>query len=300
MAERPAYAAHERLVAPARPHGTLGRLIAGVVLAVVVAYGLNAALQMVLVTFAPDFWMTQIVGAERQGATAPAMYVLLFSFAFIIVGVMVAARVVHRRVPLGVIGPPGLPLRQFWRVLRLLVGIGLLVLLLPPYDMGGDLVPNMAMRRWLLLLPLSLLAVFIQVTAEEILFRGYLQQSLAARFSHSLIWAGLPSALFAAGHYMPAQAGENAWIVVAWAGLFGLLAADLTARAGTLGPAIALHFVNNATSLLIVSVPDSLNGLALFTAPFAMSDTDALRAWLPVDFAAMGVGWLAARVVLRR
>ena len=36
-----------------------------------------------------------------------------------------------------------------------------------------------------------------------------------------------------------------------WAGAFGIAAADLTARCGTLGPAIALHFGNNLCAALI-------------------------------------------------
>lgn len=301
MADRSGpYAAHEWLVAPARPRGTLRHLFAGLILAVVVAYGLNAAFQASIMALAPDFWMTRIAGSAGQGATAAAMYVLLFSFGFVAIGTMVAARVVYRRPALGLIGPLPVALHQFWRVLRALGLVAVLVLALPPYDMGGELVANMAPVLWLVLLPLSALAILVQVGAEELLFRGFLQQGLAARFKSPLIWAALPSALFALGHYLPAQAGENAWIVVLWAGVFGLLMADLTARAGSLGPAIAVHFVNNAMSLLLVSVPDSLNGLALFTAPFSMSDAEAMRAWLPVDFAAMLVAWLAARLALRR
>jgi hypothetical protein len=82
--------------------------------------------------------------------------------------------------------------------------------------------------------------------------------------------------------------------------MFGVLAADLTARAGTLGPAIALHFFNNIIALLFISLPDSLSSLALYVLPYDMSDTDVLRQWLLVDFAVMIVGWLAARLALRR
>lgn len=300
MAERRPYAAHELLVGPARAHGTLWRLIAGLVLIAAVAYGLNSVLQAVLIRFAPEFWMTQLAGPGPQGATAASLLVILYGFGFVTIGVMVAARVLYHRPALGLFGPARLTLHQFWRVLRLLVLLSALVLILPPYDMGPPLEVNLEPRLWLLLLPLSLTAVLIQVSAEELLFRGFLQQGLAARFSHPLIWAGVPSLLFAAGHYLPGQAGDNALLVVIWAGLFGLLMADLTARAGSLGPAIAVHFLNNATSLLIVSVPDSLNGLSLYTAPFSMSDTGDMRAWLAVDFAAMLVGWLAARLAIRR
>jgi membrane protease YdiL (CAAX protease family) len=140
----------------------------------------------------------------------------------------------------------------------------------------------------------------VQVSAEELVFRGYLQQALAARFSHPVIWLGLPSALFGAAHYMPQEAGDNAWLLCLWAMGFGLLMADLTARAGTLGPAIAVHFVNNIVALLILGSPSSLFGLALYLLPYEMSDVAALRPWLWVDCATMLVLWLVARLAIRR
>ena len=63
---------------------------------------------------------------------------------------------------------------------------------------------------------------------------------------------------------------------------------------------MAVHFWNNVGAILIVSLPDELSGLALYLSPFSMEDTEALRAWLPVDFAMMFVLWLAARVAIRR
>jgi hypothetical protein len=89
-------------------------------------------------------------------------------------------------------------------------------------------------------------------------------------------------------------------LIAIWAGVFGILMADLTARAGTLGPAIAVHLFNNVTAIMIVSSPTSLNGLALFHLPFEMSDTEALRPWLAVDFAMMLISWLTARLAIRR
>ena len=218
-----------------------------------------------------------------------------------LLGVLLAARTLQDRRVTDVIGVPALAVRQFWKVLRMLVFIGLVAMVLPPYG-DGDAVrieQNIDPVLWLMLLPLSLLALLLQTSAEEILFRGYLQQSLAARFRHPLIWIGIPSILFAFGHYLPAEAGENAGIIMVWAALFGVLMADLTARAGTLGPAIAVHLANNFTAILIVSAPGSLNGLSLLVLPFGLSDTEHMRAWLAVDFASMIVAWLGARLAIR-
>ena len=291
------YAAHEQLVAAARARPELWRLLLGLGMIAGFTLACNILFGGVLRGMGPAAF--ELVAA--QGRTPASMLVLLASFGFLALGTALAALQLHGRGFASLIGPAGPVLRDFWKVARALILLSGALLLLPPW--GGEemaLRPNIAPGLWALLLPLSLCALLIQVSAEEILFRGYLQQQLAARFAHPAVWMGVPSALFAFGHYLPAEAGDNAVIIALWSGVFGLLMADLTARAGNLGPAIAVHLVNNASSLLIISLPDTLSGLSLFTVPFSVSDPDAIRTWMPVDFATMLVGWLAARVALRR
>lgn len=292
----PAYAPHEILVAPARAYPELWRPLLGFAIITVVVLALN----LVLLAAVTAFGSAELVSGFEDGSSALALLVILSSFAFATLGVGLAVRQVQHRKLISVVGAPILTVRQFWRVLRALVVLGALLFVLPPYDMGPPLEPNLPVFRWLLLLPLALVAVLIQVSAEEILFRGFLQQSLAARFRAPWIWMGVPSLIFAAGHYAPLAAGDNAILIAVWAFVFGLLSADITARAGTLGPAIAMHFANNVTALLIVSLPDGLGGLALYHLPFETSDTGILRQWLVVDFAVMIVSWLVARLALRR
>lgn len=294
----PDYSAHVFHTTDARERSELWRTVLGIVamvgIYIALALFFNQAIAE-LTRYHPDFTDELILGS-----TPLAMYVLLASFGLISLSVFAVVRVIHKRGALTVLGPTILAVPQFFRVLCMLVLLGVAVAILPPYGIGGELVPNMALGLWALLLPLSLIAVFVQISAEEIFFRGYLQQQLAARFSSPLIWMVLPSFLFAVGHYQPSEAGGNAIMIVIWAGMFGMLMADLTARAGSIGPALAVHFVNNITALLITSLPDSLGGLSLWHTPFGMEDEAELRAWLPVDFAMMIVSWLAARLALRR
>ncbi len=291
-----AYSAHHQFVAPARAHPEIWRLLVGLGIVGLVATGLNSSLLAALATLGPASLMQDLT----EASSPLAMLVLLSSFASVTLGVGLAAKIMQHRPFRSVIGKPGLAFAQFRRVLGTLMILGAVIAALPPYDMGKPLIPNLSFAVWLSILPMSLLAVLIQTSAEEVLFRGYLQQSLAARFRSPWIWMVLPSALFAAGHYSPAEAGENALLVALWSGVFSLFAADLTARSGTLGPAIALHFFNNVVALLFVALPGTLSGLALFLLPYEMSDTGELRNWLFVDIAVMFVGWLAARLALRR
>lgn len=290
------YAPHEQLVGPGRAHAQLWKLLVGLLSIGIFVFALNTLLIGVMAGAGSDEWAESVL----TGASPLAMYILLFSFGIVTLAVALAARQFQRRNLSSILGPMYQTLVQFWSVLRILVLLLIVVLILPPYDMGAPLQNNLPLSMWLLLLPLSLVAVLVQVSAEEILFRGYIQQSLAARFRSPLVWMVLPSALFAFGHYLPGQAGDNAVLIALWSGVFGMLMADLTARSGTLGPAVALHLFNNMIALLFISLPNSLNGLSLFLVPYEMSDTVQLRSWLLADFAMMLVAWLAARLALRR
>lgn len=295
MADQRAYGtAFEVWRDAAREKSELWRLLVGlfVVLAVVLAG--NIAIRMVLA----DLIQEPPHPASEFGSTRATMFLLLFAFGLLTLGVAVACRVLHRRSVGSVLGRTDRVTRDFWAVLRWLVAIQFLLwILLPVYH--DEVTPNVSAGIWLVWLLPALLAVLVQTSAEEILFRGYIQQQLAARFNSPLVWAVIPSLLFALGHYMPEDAGQNAVVIFMWAGVFGLLMSDLTARAGNLGPAIACHFANNVSSLLLVSLADGMNGLALYTVPYDLSDPDALFSWMPAEFGVMLVIWLAARVAIR-
>nr|WP_298849342.1 CPBP family intramembrane glutamic endopeptidase [uncultured Ruegeria sp.] len=291
-----AYSAHMHLIKSARARPEIWRLLLGLLLIAVLVSILNMAFFTLIAGMGPESWAQNLV----LGNSPLALLLLLASFGFIFLSVAVAARHVQHRSLRSIIGERSLALAQFLKVLKALLILGVVGVVLPPYSVGGALIQNLPLSTWLLLLPVSALVVLVQTSAEEVLFRGYIQQTLAARFKSPIIWMGVPSILFAVGHYTPDMAGENALLIALWACVFGLLTSDLTARAGTLGPAIALHFFNNVIALLFFSLPDNLNGLALYVLPFDASDAEQLRPWLMVDLAVMLVCWLAARLALRR
>lgn len=296
MRHRQGYRAHEAMVRFARAQPQLWRLLLGLVLVAAVSFAMTAALQVTVAELFPGAWLQGLADGSNPGA----MLVLLGSFAFLSLGVAMAARLFHQRSFATVTGHLRPLVWQFGRVSLFLLGLSAVLMALPPYSMGPPMTPNLPFWTWLGILPFSVAAVLVQTGSEEILFRGYIQQALAARFRSPAVWLLVPSALFALGHYLPVDAGDNALLITAWAGLFGLLMADLTARAGTLGPAMAVHFFNNAAALLLFASPTSLNGLALYLIPFDMADTGNLRPWMAVDFALMLVSWLTARLAIRR
>lgn len=118
---------------------------------------------------------------------------------------------------------------------------------------------------WLFGLVPALALIFLQVSAEEVAFRGYLLQQLRARFRSPLIWAIAPALVFGALHFDPRTYGlVNATAYVANATIMGTLAAFVTLRTGNLAAAIGLHFGNNA-SLVLVGLDGQLSGFSLFS-----------------------------------
>ncbi|MEP2642529.1 CPBP family intramembrane glutamic endopeptidase [Roseobacter sp.] len=296
---RSAYRAHETLITPVRETAQIWRLVLGMSIAAGVYLLCNQ-------TFFQTLYGWQGQNAQRfaqnlvRGDTPFAMYLLLFSFGFMVLGIAIALKVAHKREFTTLTGNLRQCCAQFGAVFTVLIVINAAIWILPPWGMGAPLVPNVNPGLWVVILPVSLMSVLVQVSAEEVLFRGYLQQQLAARFRSPAVWILLPSVLFGLGHYIPDDAGTNAQAIAVWATVFGVLMADLTARAGTLGPAIAVHFVNNVTAILIVSLPDDMSGLALYLTPFSLADAEIVQSWMPVDFAFIVVSWLAARLALRR
>jgi len=280
-------------VAPARAYPGLGRLLAGTLL-IINIYALVTVLILGLLWLlskrdANMIWLEDALAAD----TPFSMFMLLATFLGMALGPMVAARAIHKRGAGTLFGPAARTLRHFAIGLGIAGGImGLAVLV--SFQVNAPL-PGLSFGTWILILPIALIAIAIQTGAEELLFRGYLQQQLAARFASPVIWAVLPALIFGLLHFDPATAGGNVWLVVGSAGLFGLMAADLTARSGSIGAAWGFHLANNMFALTVIATQGTLTGFALYLTPYDISDTEAIRALIPVDLGLMVLTWFLIR-----
>ena len=293
------YRLHHQLTDPARPTAELWRLMAGACLIVLMYVVLGMVMMSALAQVIGELGYGQFTDEMNSGATPRGTLAQLFGIGLLTIPVILVTMSLHQRSAMTLIGPPREAARAFVRVTVAACAAAFLIWLLPPSEYLVDPVPAMEMRPWLMLLPLSLCAVLVQVAAEELVFRGYLQQQLAARFDHWIVWMGVPSALFAMLHY-DSGFGSNTWLVVFWAFAFGCAAADLTARSGTLGAAIGLHFANNAMALLVVALAGNVDALALWHLPVPLGDADTLRPMILIDFVVLFCLWTAARIALRR
>ena len=290
------YKLHERLVAPARNKSDILRLIFGLVMITMLYMVMVMLGGHVVSVIMGDAWMQEI--ATSPGLTSPGqMLTILGSFGFMIIAVCLVVILLHHRSPITLIGGFHIATVQFFQAMRnLLPYIALLVVFA---FMAEDLQQNLTLGLWLSILPLTLLFLLVQVSAEELIFRGYLQSQLAALNLHKSVWVLLPAILFGLLHYDPIVMKSAAPWVVLWSICFGVLAGDLTARSGTLGPAVAFHFAINFLSIGVVGIGDYLGGLNLYFYPFSITDTSKLIAYLPLDTIGMLLAYFFVRLALR-
>lgn len=304
------YALHALHLAPAAP----GRGLFAVILALVLvdlAYGFTPTLLQLLVPggdMPRGYW---------TGSTPWGMILGLASFG--VTGAALALVVRHG------FGRPFVSLlgdRSHILPDGLAVAKGVSIILLAVFAM--DILTAMIFAEqvrpfgaWAMFAIVAMPAIFVQTSTEELIYRGFLQQQLGQMSSSPLAWMVLPSLLFGLSHIgYSSDFVENAHYV-AWTFCFGLICADLTARTGSLGPALAVHFVYNCFAFLLIGWDNGPNsGLALFLYPLdLLGDSGEV---MEVDFipddAGLGVLvvtllwqylpililWLAARVALRR
>jgi membrane protease YdiL (CAAX protease family) len=251
---------------------TTFRLILGVIIIVVLWFGTTMA-----VIFAGSYGLLLQGQGDSSGGSDPiqrflgsssGIFATLVTFAGIWIGVWIAMRLLHKEKLSRLFGVSARISRSgFIRGFAAVVVTSLLTEIAYLSIMPGISRGPIAIGTWLLiLLPLAFFA-FIQTSAEELLFRGYLQRGLAHLFRSPLVWAVLPTLVFTALHWNPASPlGMNIGVVIAIAAFSALLVL-LVYATGNLGAAMGAHLGNNLVGFALISHDQTLGGLALFQAP---------------------------------
>ncbi|NBB99069.1 MAG: CPBP family intramembrane metalloprotease, partial [Alphaproteobacteria bacterium] len=237
------------------------------------------------------------MGQVGVGASPLSILVLLLTFAGMILGTFAAVRWVHKRPVASLFGPRALLLRDFGVAFGVFMAVSLpgIAWVLA----SGTLTPGVPLATWAMFVVPVLLGLLLQTGAEEIVFRGYLQQQLAARFAARWVSFVVPSILFGLLHYAPEEMGQGTWLLVGVTGFFGLLMADLTARSGSLGLAWGMHFGNNILAILLFTTGEALDGVALYRLPYSLTDPSSIAGLLVADLAGLLVVWALLRRYLR-
>jgi uncharacterized protein len=288
--------AFERFVEPARAYPQIWRLVIGICLVAGIYIGL-ISLAAIGATLVYGQAAPAMIQMAVNGSTPVAVLCLLATFLALIFGAYIAVRVMHKRNLASLIGRAPVVLHDFtvaMAVVGVVYGTSLAI-----WSVNNDAIPNLPLRTWLIFLVPGLIGLLFQTLAEEIFFRGYLMQQLAARFQSAFVWFVLPAIAFGLFHYDPAKNGANTWTIIASVSIIGLAAADLTRRTGSLGAAWGFHFANNIVALLLISTRGSLDGLALYLTPYDISDKIRAISAL-TDALTVVVTWAIIARLLRR
>ena len=283
-------------IAPARLYPQVWRLLLGMLLIVFIYAGFTALVLVGVFAATMPFGFFPFLMELASPAKPIPTLVLLFTFAGFGLGAIIAAPACHYRSPATLFGPLDETLRGFFITvvicLAFFAAFGALTL---AFDSAAA---NLPFEQWLRYLPFAVPLVLMQTASEELVFRAYLPQQLAARFASRAIWMFLPALLFALLHYNP-QFGPAAWMIVATVFAFALIATDLVEQTGSLGASIGLHFVNNLFALLVIAMDKTITGLSLYVSPLPAG----MAQWavsVAINLALLLVLWRILRYALTR
>ena len=281
----------QRWVDAARPRAELWRSLAGAAVALVVwvvVANVVAGLAVWAGLIRIDDLQAIVDEAPRELSYTDGVLVLgvgLATFVGLWVGVWAVLRFVHRRAFATLISFDGR-----FNGGHFLVGAGLaaayLVIgfALSSLSGGAPQRSSLPLETWLVALGPLVLLIGLQAFGEELLFRGYLVQQLAARVNTPIVWGLLPALAFGLAHVANGRgdAQFTAYYIFA-AVMLGLVMTATVWRTGGISAAMGFHLINNIGAMLVVSL-DGGTPVSLFV----LSYGDVL-AFAPTDLAALGL-----------
>jgi uncharacterized protein len=180
------------------------------------------------------------------------------------IGVALSLRFIHKRNFKSVLGSNrAIEWSDFRKAFLAFVGVYVVsVLALAPFDPDFRLT-EAPLAMWIGYAMAAVGLIFLQTASEELFFRGYLVQGLAARFANPAVWVLLPVLLFAAGHYGLEVGIPLTIAYLLFIGFMGLSFTWLVIRTGNLGASIGAHFGNNIVALLLFSNTRDYKSLSL-------------------------------------
>lgn len=271
---------------------TMWRTLLGALL-IVLVWVAGISIVILLLTALPSAGPDSLLDGSAESPIDVAA--TLASFMPIWLGVWLALRLLHRRPLSTVIGADGrLSWPDFARGVAAAVTasavLEVVTFIVDPNLQRGAI----GVGQWLaLFLPLAVL-LLVQTSAEEVAFRGYLLQALAARFRSPLIWGVIPGGLFTLAHWGSATLPWMNVSILVGIAAFTATATILVYATGNLGAAMGVHFGTNIFAILVVSHMNWLSSVALFVG----SPLDAAHWTMGEALALSAVGLAAMPITL--
>jgi len=229
--------------------------------------------------------------------TTPRDTIIRLSTFCAMLGAVWITTLILRRQSLCALVGPGPVLRNFGIAVLAMVPIVLITFVLSLWF--GEVHPNLSLGIWLVWMLPALPLLLIQVSSEELIFRGYFLQELAVRFKSRWVWIIVPSIFFGFLHHDPIRMGSNALLIVIVTIFFSIIATDVTVRTGNLGAAIGLHFINNLQSMMLLSLDGTLNGLSFYVTDTHVLDETSVRTMILSNLSFFAVAYFTYLLFIR-
>ncbi len=206
--------------------------------------------------------------ALTEGGDPVAILIMLTTFSGVWIGAWLAVRTLHGQSFRTLLAPEGrFRAGEFMGGLMLAAVFSALSITAAVLFVGAPVPAGQSIGTWLLFAIPAVALIFVQATAEELIFRGYLLQQMVVRSTRFVVWAGLPSLLFGAIHYDSSLPDHGGLYYIAVTFVMGLTLAVLVARTGALWAAAGLHVGINAIALCGVGADGILSGTQFFLFP---------------------------------
>ncbi|HLS18590.1 MAG TPA: type II CAAX endopeptidase family protein [Paracoccaceae bacterium] len=201
------------------------------------------------------------------GGSPGTVAIMLLTFAGIWVGVFLVVRLLHRQRFMTLFAPEGgIRMKDLAKGFVLAAGFALASIPIA-LAIAAPVITNLPLHEWFGFSLLLLVLVFIQATAEELIFRGYLLQQLALRSRNPLIWAVLPAAAFGALHWTNAPTDQLSFYYASATFLIGIALAALVWKTGSLWAATGVHVGFNIIGLSFAGTDGLFSGSQLLLFP---------------------------------
>jgi len=224
-----------------------------------------------------------------------ALFLILIPFVFALAALLLSVRFIHKRPVLSV-----LTARARFDVGR--VGFAALIWFLAAIPIVFLLIPQEAMvyqfsvTRFLPLLGIALLLLPFQVAAEEVLFRGYILQTVSRFFARPIWPLLIVTVLFAAMHLSNPEFKQGFAAIAPAYFLLSFFLGVLTVLDNGLELPIGVHLGNNLFTAVVLSTSDG----AMNTASVYQTTVAQLVDSLPIMlFALVGISLVILQVRYR-
>ena len=203
-----------------------------------------------------------------------------FSFLSLLIGLYMAVKFIHKRRFMSLITTnPKINWKRFGQGFAIFFILVFLTYVVDYFLNPASFEISLDVGRWLLFAPLTIICILIQITSEEILFRGYLMQLIGGVVKNPIVPVLVSSFLFMAVHIANPELSGGTLLFLLYYFSVGLFLAIITIKDNGLELAFGVHAAINLF-ILIVNYKNS----ALEVLPSIFKTTDSTQSGILFDF----------------